>query len=79
MSGKKEKTAGTRRGGTRIEREDAREREREDRATSGAKERILVNPKPVINASGHRDIVDLLIGWIKDKYIWWRRSEGRDD
>ena len=30
---------------------------------------MLVNPKPVINAFGHRDIVDLLIGRIKDKYI----------
>ena len=30
---------------------------------------MLVNPKPVTNVFGHRDIVDLLIGWIKDKYI----------
>lgn len=35
----------------------------------GSAESVLVNPKPVTNAVGHRGIFDLLIGWIRDKYI----------
>lgn len=51
--------------------ERARKREARWRGGKVSSERMLVNPKPVINAFGHRDIVDLLIGWIKDKYISW--------
>lgn len=48
-----------------------------DRKVKPGGSAVLVNPKPVTNAVGHRGIFDLLIGWIRDKYISWRESSGR--